>query len=113
MLEEYLRLARHKRFGASSEKNPIYSTQLHVTYNFPRNIWLAVSATYFTGGETAVDGVTNDDRQSNWRTGITLALPINRKHSLKLYGSSGVSTRTGSNYDAFGVFWQYLWGGGM
>jgi len=99
--------------GQTREQDPIYSSQLHVTYNFPRNIWLAISATYFTGGETAVDGVTNDDHQSNTRTGFTLALPINRKHSLKLYGSSGVSTRTGSNYDAFGIFWQYRWGGGI
>ena len=99
--------------GQTREQDAIYSTQLHVTYTFPRNIWVAVSATYFTGGETTVDGVTNEDRQSNWRTGFTLALPINRKHSLKLFGSSGVSTRTGSNYDALGVFWQYRWGGGM
>ena len=99
--------------GQTREQDAIYSTQLHVTYTFPRNIWLAVSATFFTGGETTVDGVSNDDRQSNTRTGFTLALPINRKHSLKLYGSSGVSTRTGSNYDALGIFWQYRWGGGM
>ena len=99
--------------GQTREQDAIYSTQLHVTYTFPRNIWVAVSATYFTGGETTVDGVTNEDSQSNWRTGFTLALPINRKHSLKLFGSSGVSTRTGSNYDALGIFWQYRWGGGM
>lgn len=99
--------------GQTREQDPIYSTQLHVTYTFPRNIWLAVSATYFTGGETTANGLTNDDHQSNTRTGVTLALPINRKHSLKLYGSSGISTRTGSNYDALGIFWQYRWGGGM
>ena len=99
--------------GQTREQDPIYSTQLHVTYNFPHNIWAAISATYFTGGETSANGITKDDSQSNWRTGFTLALPINRKHSLKLYGSSGVSTRTGSNYDALGVFWQYRWGGGM
>ncbi|MBE9564261.1 MAG: transporter, partial [Proteobacteria bacterium] len=31
--------------GQTREQDPIYSTQLHVTYTFPRNIWLAVSAT--------------------------------------------------------------------
>ena len=99
--------------GQTREQDPIYSTQLHVTYNFPHHIWAAVSATYFTGGETSANGITKDDSQSNWRTGLTLALPINRKHSLKLYGSSGISTRTGSNYDALGIFWQYRWGGGI
>ena len=99
--------------GKSRQQDPIYSTQLHVTYTFVRKIWVAASATYFTGGRTTVDGITNNDLQQNWRTGFTLALPINRKHSIKFFGSSGVSTRTGNNYDALGVAWQYRWGGGI
>jgi len=30
----------------------------------------------------------------------------------KFYASSGVSARTGNNYDLVGVAWQYRWGGG-
>ena len=99
--------------GKTRQQDAIYSTQLHVTYSFPHHIWAAVSATYFTGGRTTVDGTANGDLQQNWRTGFTLALPVNRYHSIKLYGSSGVSTRTGSNYDALGIVWQYRWGGGL
>jgi hypothetical protein len=40
-------------------------------------------------------------------------MPVDRNHSIKLYGSSGVSTRTGSNYDTLGLAWQYRWGGGF
>lgn len=92
---------------------PIYSTQFHVTYSFPHKIWAAVSATYFTGGRTTVEGITNNDLQQNWRTGFTLALPVNRYNTIKLFGSRGVSTRTGTNYDALGIAWQYRWGGGI
>ncbi len=92
---------------------PIYSTQFHVTYSFPRKIWAAVSATYFTGGRTTVEGITNNDLQENWRAGFTLALPVNRYNTIKLFGSRGVSTRTGTNYDALGIAWQYRWGGGI
>ena len=99
--------------GKTRKQDPIYSTQLHVTYNFPYHIWAAVSATYYTGGRTTIEGVSNDDLQENWRTGFTLALPVNFKHSIKLYGSRGVSTRTGSNYDVLGIAWQYRWGGGI
>jgi len=97
--------------GKTRQQAPIYSSQFHVTYNLPNQIWLAVSATYYTGGRTTVDGVTKDDLQQNWRSGFTLALPLNRSHSLKLYGSRGVSTRTGTNYDILGLAWQYRWGG--
>jgi hypothetical protein len=99
--------------GKTRQQDNIYSTQIHVTYSFPRNIWAALSATYFTGGRTTVDGVAKNDLQENWRTGFTLALPVNRYHSIKLYGSSGVSQRTGNNFDALGLVWQYRWGGGI
>ncbi|MFV9615332.1 MAG: transporter [Gammaproteobacteria bacterium] len=99
--------------GKTREQDNIYSTQFHVIYSFPRNIWAAVSMTYYTGGRTTIEGVSNDDLQQNWRTGFTLALPVNRYHSIKLFGSSGVSTRTGTNYDSLGIAWQYRWGGGL
>ena len=45
--------------------------------------------------------------------GGTLAFPLDRANSIKLYVSSGVSARTGNNFDLAGVAWQYRWGGGL
>lgn len=95
------------------QQDPVYAMQGHVIYNFKNHIWAAVSVTYYTGGRTSVNGVTKNDLQQNWRTGFTLALPINRHHSVKLFGNSGVSTRTGTDYDALGIAWQYRWGEGF
>jgi hypothetical protein len=95
------------------KQDPVYSVQFHAIYSFPRNIWASIGATYYAGGRTSVDGVFNNDLQQNWRTGFTLALPIDRKHSIKILGSSGVSTRTGTDYDTLGIFWQYRWGRGF
>ncbi|MFA9419708.1 MAG: transporter [Gammaproteobacteria bacterium] len=99
--------------GGTRQQENVYSTQFHAIYSFPRNIWLALSATYYTGGETTINGVIRNDLQQNWRTGFTLALPVNRRHSIKLFGSRGISTRTGNNYDTAGIAWQYRWGGGI
>jgi hypothetical protein len=60
-----------------------------------------------------VEGVEGNDLQQNTRLGVTLALPVTRQTSVKLYGSTGVSTRTGSNFTAGGVLLQYHWGGGL
>jgi hypothetical protein len=95
------------------QQDPIYSAQFHVIYAFPKNIWFAVSSTYYTGGRTTIAGVLKNDLQQNWRSGFTLALPVNRYNSIKLYASSGVSTRTGTNYDVLGIAWQYRWGEGF
>jgi hypothetical protein len=45
--------------------------------------------------------------------GLTFALPLNLHHSLKFTFSTGVSTRTGTDFTSVGVFWQYRWGGGL
>lgn len=99
--------------GKTRQQDAIYSAQVHAIYSFPRNIWASVGATYYAGGRTTVEGISSDDLQRNWRSGFTLAFPVNRNHSIKLFGSSGVSTRTGTDYDALGVAWQYRWGGGV
>lgn len=98
--------------GMTREQDPIYSLQGHLIYNFPRGIWAALNATYYTGGRTSIDGVEGDDLQKNWRFGATLALPLNLLHSIKLYASTGVYTRTGDKFDLVGIAWQYRWMGG-
>ncbi len=99
--------------GNTRSQEPLYSLQGHLIYGFRSGIWASFDATYFAGGRTTVNGVLNYDLQQNWRLGGTLALPVNRANSLKFYASSGVSARTGNNYDLIGVAWQYRWGGGL
>ena len=99
--------------GQTLEQDPVYSTQAHITYDFGRHVWGSLDGTYDYGGRTTVNGVRNDDVQKNSRMGVTLALPVNRKNSIKLYASTGVSTRTGSDYKLVGILWQYRWGRGL
>lgn len=99
--------------GHTRSQRPLYAVQGHAIYNFESGIWIAVDGTYYSGGETSIDGVANDDLQSNTRVGFTLAIPVDRDNSLKLTASSGLSARTGSNFDAVGIAWQYRWGAGL
>ena len=99
--------------GKTLEQDPVYTSQLHVTYNVGHGVWAAVSGTYDYGGRTTINGVQSDDLQNNSRVGATLALPVNRNNSLKVYASKGIHTSVGSDYDLFGIIWQYRWGGGL
>jgi hypothetical protein len=104
----------HDFFGGKTRAQaPIYSVQGHVSYSLGAGIWAALDGTYYTGGRTTVDGVEGNDLQNNTRLGVTIALPVNRHTSVKLYGSTGVSTRTGSDFDAVGIVVQYRWGAGL
>ncbi len=80
-------------------------------YNFPGGKWASFDVTWFTGGETTLDGTSKNDLQENWRLGATYARPMGARNSLKLYASSGVSARTGNNFDLLGIAWQYRWSG--
>jgi len=40
-------------------------------------------------------------------------MPQLRRISIKLYASTGVFTRTGSNFGTGGMAVQYRWGGGL
>jgi outer membrane putative beta-barrel porin/alpha-amylase len=99
--------------GLIRSQNPLYSSQAHAIYSFPKNIWASLDATYFAGGRSTFNGIRSDDLQRNWRAGGTLALPVDMHNSLKLYASRGVSARTGNNFDLIGIAWQYRWGGGL
>lgn len=90
-----------------------YSTQGHAIYSFGDGRWGSRDLTFFTGGRSSVDGVANDDRQENWRVGATLAFPVDWRNSVKVNASSGVSARTGNDFDLLGIAWQRRWGGGL
>ena len=92
---------------------PIYSTQAHILYNFRPGLWLGLDANYYWGGESTLNGVKKDDKIADSRYGATLSLPINKKNSVKIYGNSGISTRTGTDFDMLGFAWQYRFGGGL
>lgn len=99
--------------GQRRSQEPVYSFQGHAIFAFNRGIWGSVDATFFTGGRTSINGEPNDDLLRNWRLGATLSLPISPRYSVRVYGSRGVSARTGNNYDLLGIALQYRWGGGM
>ena len=99
--------------GGTLQQDPLYSVQAHVVYGFKSGIWLALDSTYFSGGRTTVNGVRSQNLQSSTRGGLTLALPVDRNNSIKLYASGGASTRTGTEFNVVGIAWQYRWGGGF
>lgn len=97
--------------GQHRSQDPIYSAQGHVIYVFRPAFWAALDLTWYTGGRTTIDGVQGDDLQRNWRAGLTVAVPMTARNSLKFYVSNGVSTRAGEDFILVGAGWQVRWGG--
>jgi hypothetical protein len=88
---------------------PMGAFQAHLSYNFTRKAWAAFDATYYTGGQTTIEGAGSNDRQANARVGGTLVLPAGRRHSVRLAVSRGAIIRFGANFTTFSVGWQTGW----
>jgi hypothetical protein len=99
--------------GNTRSQDPLYSAQGHLIYGFASGVWASFDVTYFVGGRSTLNGTLSNDLQQNWRLGGTLSFPVDRNNSVKLYASSGVSDRTGNDFDLLGIAWQYRWGGGL
>jgi hypothetical protein len=99
--------------GHRRTQTPLYAAQTHIVYSLRSGIWAALDATWFGGGATSVDGGAERNLQRNWRLGLTAAVPVNRRISLKANASTGVSARTGNDFNLFGLALQYRWGAGL
>jgi len=99
--------------GQALDQAPLYSAQVNLSHDFGRGIWAALGATFYRGGRTTVDDAAKDNALSNSRLGLTVAVPIDRYCAIKFNASSGISTRTGTNFDTVGAVLQYRWGAGL
>lgn len=96
--------------GKTLQQSPIYAAQVHLSYDFGGGVWAALGTTYYRGGRTTLNGDVSDVELGNVRAGVMLALPLSRRHSIKLNLSRGLYTRTGTDFSIFGIAWQYRWG---
>ncbi len=90
-------------------QDPLWTAQGHVGYTFRPQLWVALDATYYTGGRTYADGARSATRQDNSRLGATLSVPLKRGHTIKLLAARGVTARVGSRFDTYSVAYQFLW----
>jgi len=98
--------------GSKFAQAPLYLIRGDIIYNFPSGAWISLEGSYFAGLRTTVNGIKDDNQQENVRAGLTLALPVDRNNSVKFHASTGIYTRTGSEFSIVGMAWQYRWGAG-
>jgi hypothetical protein len=96
----------------NQQQDPLFAAQGHLIYNFRPGIWAAFDANYYTGGLITTDGNSADNSLENWRMGGTLSVAVHRNHSIKVFGNTGIYSRTGGNFDTVGIAWMYRWGDG-
>lgn len=90
------------------KQKPLGSFQAHLSYNFTPLMWAALDCTYYTGGQSSVNGIPDDNVQNNVRIGGTFNLPLSREHSIKLAYSTGAIIRFAANFSTVSLAWQVM-----
>src|SRR3954471_5272903 len=90
------------------EQDPIVALQAHVSYTLARRSWLAVNATWYSGGRTTIDSVDKADLLRNARLGATWAQPLNARQSVKVSYNAGATTRRGADFRTITAAWQFV-----
>ncbi len=97
--------------GATKEQKPFLSTEFHVRYLFKPGLWASLDTNFWRGGQTTVNGTTNDDLQSNSRVGATVSMRLGAHHALRFAASRGAITRIGGDFGSVGISYNYSWFG--
>ena len=97
--------------GLELEQRPIWAFKTHVVRSLPRGMWVAADIGYAAGGRARVDGTLRERQLSTARFGATLAVPLSETHALKFTAATATTHDLGPDFDAFGVTYQYRWGG--
>ena len=95
--------------GNVLSQNPIYSGTGHVIYYFPSTAWLSTDITYYSGGQSFVNGMQKNNAQENWLFGATFSMPINSNNAIKFHAAEGSFFNQGQYYTMYGVVWQFRW----
>ncbi|HET7001879.1 MAG TPA: transporter [Puia sp.] len=88
---------------------PLTTFQAHASYNITPRLWAAVNYTYYIGGASTVNDITDNDRQENSRVGGTLVLPVGKRNSIKIAYSTGAIIRFGANFSTISVAWNSIY----
>ena len=95
--------------GETRKQDPILSTEIHLIKRIRPGFWASLDANYDPGGETRIGDEFRDDLQRNARAGFTLVFPIRRRHALRAGFSTGISTRSGGDFEMYSLSWAYAW----
>jgi hypothetical protein len=95
--------------GEIREQDPIISTEIHLVKRIRPGFWASLDANFYRGGETRVGSDFNDDLQRNSRAGVTLVFPVRGRHAIRGSFSTGVSTRSGGDFEMYSLSYFFSW----
>ncbi len=95
--------------NARRTQSAMEAIESHLGYYVRPRLWASFDANFWAGGRSAMNGVEKQDTQRASRLGVTMSVPVGRRHSLKFSYNRGAYVSIGGNYHTVSAAWQYSW----
>jgi hypothetical protein len=93
----------------TKQQDAIFSGEIHLVKRVRPGFWASLDVNYYAGGRTTVDDIRRADRQQNSRIGATVVFPFKGRHAIRVGVSTGLSTKSGGDYDSLSLGYLYAW----
>jgi len=90
------------------EQDPALQAEAHLSYDITKQWAISLDYFYTNGGETKVNGVEQNNPQSNHGLGLTLFFMIGNSNQLLFSYRDDFSVKSGTGTNTFGVRWAYI-----
>ena len=96
-------------FGQTRKQDPILSSEFHLVKRIRPGLWASLDLNYYRGGETQIGQEIKAGSQRNSRAGATLVIPFKRQNAFRISYSTGLTTKTGGDFEMFSLNYLYAW----
>ena len=95
--------------GDVLKQKMVFNTEVHISQQFTKMLWVSFDAFYVLGGETSTDGTNNDNMINSLQLGGTLGAYLSKKVNLKFsYGGVVAKNENGMNGNMLRFCASYL-----
>lgn len=85
------------------EQDPLYTAEIHLSYNFTDSFFASTDYFYYKGGETSVQGVDQDDETDTHALQLSMGFMLSPAYQLIVKYKNDVSVENGLKTKTFGV----------
>jgi len=89
-------------------QNPLFGTEVHLSYDISKNWFVAADYFFAAGGETKFDGAANNNSQLTNSVGASFFWLLGTSNQLMLQYRQDVSVRNGPSTNNFGARWAHF-----
>lgn len=95
-------------FGSEKEQDPLFQVQVHLSYDIAPKFWIAGDYTFQSGGETKIDGVSQDDEIKSHKLGLSFNYVLSDSTQMLIDYSKVVDTENGPDVGIAGVRFLFI-----